>query len=340
MECVQEISLSKIADILSSSNLIIPKVDIWKKILNNSGLSDSYENRSPQFTTLVEHYGYGRNECNLHHNDSCYNALYETFKEIFNERDSLLKLFNSISEKISVQNLFIDNVEKEIKRTTPKIKSMYIDEYINTLELAEKNKLLNQYANKSFQLLRNNCNILELDMCFDENGLGVFAFMSGLRESCFDNSILTQWLNARYHNIAKAYISAIKAYSNGDAVACINHCRSIITGIFTHKKSEQRKWLDGLQKVCNRDKNIENVSANQISSYNYNANSDKHNERYQYPRFNLIYKLYSYTSALGAHTTEGNISDGNVDCENATLEDAFLALRMTEDVLIWLYQTN
>ena len=60
MDKGQEIAISRIADILSSSNLVIPSVDIWKKIFNNAGLSDLYETRSPQFTTRVE---IGRASC-------------------------------------------------------------------------------------------------------------------------------------------------------------------------------------------------------------------------------------------------------------------------------------
>ena len=82
MDNIREIALSKIADILSSSNLIVPQVDIWKKIFNNAGLSDYYENRSPQFTTKIETYGYRDDERNLYHNEKCYNGLYETFKEL------------------------------------------------------------------------------------------------------------------------------------------------------------------------------------------------------------------------------------------------------------------
>ena len=62
MDNIQKIAISKIADILSSSNLIIPQIDIWRKIFNNAGLSDLYENRLPQFTTRVEPYGYNPNE--------------------------------------------------------------------------------------------------------------------------------------------------------------------------------------------------------------------------------------------------------------------------------------
>lgn len=37
---------------------------------------------------------------------------------------------------------------------------------------------------------------------------------------------------------------------------------------------------------------------------------------------------------------EGNVVDSSVDSEVATIEDALFALRMTEDLLIWLYQTG
>lgn len=65
------------------------------------------------------------------------------------------------------------------------------------------------------------------------------------------------------------------------------------------------------------------------------------NQRYQYPRYNLIYKLYSYLSDLGAHKNEGNkLQSGGVDSEDCSMEDAFLGLRMTEDMLVWVYQSN
>ena len=43
---------------------------------------------------------------------------------------------------------------------------------------------------------------------------------------------------------------------------------------------------------------------------------------------------------LGANINEGNINGGVVDSEIATVEDALLALGITEDMLIWLYQTG
>jgi hypothetical protein len=340
MNSIQNIALSKMADILSSSNLIIPQVDIWKKIFNNAGLSDLYENRASQLTTKIEAYGYNPSDKNYYHNELCYNGLYKTFNDLTYDKDRFLKLLNSIVDKMSIYSIFTDDVEHDIKRDFPKIKKTYIDEIIEELNISEKNLVLAKYANRIFKSFKNNCNLLELDICFGENELEVFPFTGGIRESRFENSVLLQQLSSKYPNIADSYMDAIKAYSNQDEVACITHCRNIITGIFSYKKDEQRKWIDGLQKACCNDKNITNVTANKIRTYNYNANSPKPEERYQYPRFNLFYNLYSYTCALGAHINEGNVNGTDIDFENASLEDAFLALRMTEDALIWLYQTG
>ena len=117
-------------------------------------------------------------------------------------------------------------------------------------------------------------------------------------------------------------------------------CRNIITGIFSSQKSEQRKWLDGLKKICHKDKNINNVQANKIAEMKYNENSNEASERYQYPRFNFINKLYVFTCDLGAHINEGYTENGEVDLEEASIEDALWSLRATEDMLIWIYQTG
>lgn len=48
MDDIKKIAISRIADILSSSYLIVPRVGVWKKIFNNAGLSDIYEDKKYQ----------------------------------------------------------------------------------------------------------------------------------------------------------------------------------------------------------------------------------------------------------------------------------------------------
>ena len=110
---------------------------------------------------------------------------------------------------------------------------------------------------------------------------------------------------------------------------------------FSHKKDEGREWYNGLQKVCNADKNILALpNAKAIPNIKYDVHSDDVKQRYRYPRFNLINKLYVFTCDLGAHINEGNVVGTTVDSEVAMMEDALLASKMTEDMLIWLYQTG
>lgn len=47
-----------------------------------------------------------------------------------------------------------------------------------------------------------------------------------------------------------------------------------------------------------------------------------------------------FTCDLGAHINEGYTENGEVDLEEASIEDALWSLRATEDMLIWIYQTG
>ena len=58
------------------------------------------------------------------------------------------------------------------------------------------------------------------------------------------------------------------------------------------------------------------------------------------PPTNFINKLYVFTCDLGAHINEGYTENGEVDLEEASIEDALWSLRATEDMLIWIYQTG
>lgn len=336
MDDIKKIAISRIADILSSSYLIVPKVDIWKKIFNNAGLSDIYEEKKDELSEKEENIGW-REE--YYHNDRCYSALNEILWRLEDEQDIFLNLLNNIADKICIYNVFVEDIDKILKkRSARRIED--IEQYLEKRDVVDKNNLLTSYPSKEFKALRSNINILNLDIQFTDDGLRVIPFTNRVVESSFDDNILIHWLSENYPNIKDSYTDAIKAYSNGDYVGCIIHCRNTITGIFTINKQEQTKWMDGLKTACNKDKNITNVNTNQIHTIKYNINSSNVDERYQYQRYNLIYNLYIFTCALGAHVNEGNKTKDGVDSEVTTMEDAFMALRMTEDILIWLYQTN
>jgi|GEM_PF-1118479 len=341
MDSIQEIAISKIADILSNTKLIVPQVDIWKKIFNNAGLNDLFEERKSQFTTRIETYGYREDERYLYHNDRCYNGLWESFSELYYDFRSFTRLLNSIADKLSIDNIFIENVGHLIKKKKPFIKDIYIDQYINTINKDEKNILLKEYPSKDFRALRTNINMLGLDFAFNEDILSVIPFTAPIEDMNLDINIVYQWLVSKYPIVAESYENAKKAYGTGDPVGCLTHCRNIITGIFSYKKDDQTEWVKGLQKGCSKDKNIQFIGApKNIPSFKYDSHSTDIKKKYRYPRFNTIYQLYIYTCDLGAHINEANLVDGSLDSEDTDMFDAYLGLRMTEDILIWLYQTG
>lgn len=71
------------------------------------------------------------------------------------------KLFESITSKISIYSIFVDNAEREFKKEFPKSKGAYIDEILNSLDITQKNFLLSKYATTDFKQLRNNFNLLK-----------------------------------------------------------------------------------------------------------------------------------------------------------------------------------
>lgn len=343
MDSYRQIAISKISDILSSNKLIFPAIDLWKTIYFNAGQSTLYLSLEDKLKTKVVPYGYRDDEKHYFHNDCCYSALIETISTITNEQELIL-FFNSIVEKILLVKIFPTDIEDILEDNHYRISHFDffdINEFILELNVAEKNNVLKKYAGQPFKVLLQNLHLIGLEVCFDDNSnLTVLPFADSIRESSFDKSTLMIWLENNFTNISETYSNAVRAYSNGDSVACITHCRNIITGIFSTQKDPQRKWMDGLLKVCSNDKNINNAPLNKLHTYVYNANADDVNQRYQYPRYNLIYRLYAFSCALGAHINEGNTTATGVDFEVATSEDALMCLRMTEDMLIWIYQGN
>lgn len=345
MEKLEIAALSKIADILSDSvnSPVVPKEDIWKKIFYNSEQGAIFEDVSGQLRPVVERYGYDAGEENIYHNKKTYNALLHSFQELADDKNELVKLLNSIANKISLYRVLVSGFENRMNHDYPKSKGKYIDEYFITINNEIRNQIINTYSNKEFRKLKRNLNVLGLEIIWNEDEFIIVPFSNIGSEGDFELNIINLWLIEKYGDISESYTSARKAYGNGDCIGCITHCRSVITGMCSIKKNDGREWYSGLQKICNADKNISNLTnPKNISNIKYEVHSQDVNQRYQYPRFNMINKLYVMTCDLGAHNTEGNINvgDGVVDSEITTMEDALWVLRMTEDLLIWLFQTG
>ena len=343
MERIEIAALSKIADILTDNNKspLFPQVDIWKKIFFNAEMGELFEHRGPQFTIVIQSYGYRPDERDLYFNEKTYNGLFESFQELQYSMDELVKLLNSIAGKMSLFKVLLPDIEERIIDEYPKSKRIQFEDFFAQVDDTTRNDIINKHCVRSFRELRRNLNILGLEIIWMDESFTIVPFTSRSEQSDFDLNIINQWLHSKYFNVYESYEAARKAFANGDAVGCITHCRNIITGIFSYKKDDGREWYNGLQKICCADKNITSITnAKSIPTIKYDVHSQDVKQRYKYPRFNLINKLYVLTCDLGAHINEGNVGVGTVDSEVATMEDALWALRGTEDMLIWVYQTG
>jgi hypothetical protein len=339
MDSIREIAISQIASVLSESKIIFPENDIWRKIFNNAGLSEIYIENASSLKCIAIPRTWDRD---YEHNSRCYSALHRIFSNLVEDFSMFTGLINSISNESSKWFIFTGS------------KSMSTDEIIEKLEknsFNENNALLNQYASKSFKRLRNNLNILGLDFSFDkEEAADLIILPFEFSDKTEDKSILTEWLETNYPGILTSYEKAISAYGRPDYEATLTHCRSVLTGIFSYSKGESDKWIKGLQVACEKDKNLKNiVSPHNISTFKFAKKSDMtsaeyesldRNKKYNYPRFKTIYQLYSFLSDLGAHITEAPSVNGVPDTETIDMCDALMGLRMTEDVLIWLCQSQ
>lgn len=335
MDDIKKIAISQVASVLSDTRLIVPEEDIWKQIFYNAGLSRIYDEQCDRLNCKQISVGL------YEHNDNCYSALYDIFLSLLEEFDMFTKLMNSIAYKLNKYLIFNDKY----------IKVARVERIFGDKDITKSNELLQKYPSKDFKRLRDNLNILSLDFSFEEEygehlNLLPFEFIDKKEK----RTVLIEWLNYRYPNILDSYQDALKAYGNGDNAGTITHCRNIITGIFSYSKQENSKWLTGLQFACNKDKNLINVDKpnsipqmihikkSDVSAEEYEQISDW--KKYNYPRFRLIYQVYSYLCDLGPHITEAPLVNGVPDCESVDQYDALMGLRMTEDILIWLYQCN
>lgn len=281
-------------------------------------------------------------EKDVYFNDKTYNGLIESFKELEYRRAELVKLLNNIASKMSLRRILESDIDEKIK--IPR-KYDYFEDYFEAQDRDGKNEIINEYSRSVFKKLRRNLNLISLDIHFEDNEFTIMSFTERTEVNDFDLNLITRWLAEKYPEVCKSYEAARKAYSSGDESGCVTHCRNILTGIFTYNKQEGREWYSGLQKACKKDKNILNVkNLKNIKQMKYDSHSADREHRYKYPRFRMISEVYAITCDLGAHINEGNVTETNdeikVDLEEVTLEDALWILRMTEDILIWLYQTG
>jgi hypothetical protein len=336
MDRMDEIALSKIATILDKKDIVRTNNNsTWERILSNSGQSELYD----RFRSSLNPYTYnGQYQNENYEFEEFYSAIKSILKIVYSNGESTAEftlLISSIVEEIKLDNLFEGDLEDLLPRS---YRSYSLNEFFKEKTYDECMEFIRDNSRSNFKVLVNNLNILNMDITYSDGKLKLTPFTQQSLHVTRNPSLLADWLIEDYPAVGNMYKEAIENYINGEAVSCISNCRNIITGIFSHYKNDgNRAWTKGLQNLST-DTNIENINApNNIIQDSANKGiSFESDNVFKYPRFKLIYHLYSLTSDLGSHSTEAPKIDGQLFPESTTLNDALLCLRMTEDVLIWV----
>lgn len=138
-----------------------------------------------------------------------------------------------------------------------------------------------------------------------------------------DLDLLSTSLDKTNPQLFKLYNEAINNYGNGNYVSCIENCRSLFEAIFKRLDPVSKNYAKGILQAT-KEKVVENgaVLDSRNKIFNYWLNNNQGANRYR-----LFMTLYSVMSGLGTHKED-----------TATMEDALMLLRFTEDVLIWCCQ--
>lgn len=301
----REIILAKIASIFSKGYFIVKQNGEMKRILKCCGLGEFYENNS-QYLEPYRYNNYkGKVYENLNDEFNLFIGLDYIFTELYNRNktESILKLLKEIAENFNP----------------------YLLEQIYQEEKYEK----------QFKELNNLYELLGLSINIENDIVNVNHMVQRSESRIEDIFSVEEWLFKNYLEVYKSYEGAIIAYKNGNYGTCIEACRTTLTGLFSKFKGTEdfAKWLRGISNISNEinGKDIKELKQN-MDKLNKKELADFFGENIEgeFKKTRAIYMIYSMMSDYGTHRQENVV-------EQPTEEDALMMLRMTEDILIWIF---
>ena len=309
----KEIVLSNIASILHKTHFIIKQNGEFMRILRCCGLGEEYE----KYKQYLQPYKYNGKYENDNKEYNVYLGLENIFIDLYSNKkiELLMGLLKEIIENI---NPFILG---EINSYAFEQKEIYSYEDNYETYLLE---LFSLYKIMGFTVEFNSNNTIKATLLNREGYKRA--------ENIFS---METWLNENYEEVYKSYEGAITSYKEGHYGTCIEACRTTITGLFSFfkGKDDYAKWVRG---VANLSGDINDGSIQEIMK-NINEDGKKtlsslfgENIEGKFKKTRAIYAIYSMLSDYGTHRGEGEV-------EIPTCEDALMMLRMTEDIIIWVF---
>lgn len=297
----KEIILSKIADIISRNGFFIKNNSQFKSRLKCVGLGDYFEKYADY---LIPYY---------------YNTGYaHKFENPNEEYDVFLGLDNIFTD------LYHDGKNGEIISLLKELTKSFDISYIT------------EYLPDDFEELANLYELLGLSIKIDFDKIVVTSCMASNQQRINELFSVENWLKQNHKEVYDSYESAIDAYTQGHAGACIESCRICLVSIFSKYRGTEdfAKWMRGIYNTSGEKEaaSVEDLTKALNSELRKTDLADffYENRVGKLTKTKTIYMIYSMMSDYGTHRNEATQ-------ENPTLEDALFSLRLMDSILFWVY---
>lgn len=297
----KEIILSRIAEIISRKGFFVKSNSEFKSRLKCVGLGEYYDKYVDYLIPYYYNNDYAHKFENPNEEYDVYLGLDNIFTDLYNEEKN--------GEIISF-----------LKELTKSFNIAYITE-----TLAE-----------DFEELANLYELLGLSINIEFDKIIVSSCMVGDAKRVDELFSVETWLKQTHKEVYDSYESAIDAYTQGHAGACIESCRTCLVSIFSKYRGTEdfAKWMRGIYNTSGES----SMSSAQDLSQALNTDLRKddladffyENRAGKLTKTKAIYMIYSMMSDYGTHRNESTQ-------ENPTVEDALFSLRLTDSILFWVY---
>lgn len=294
----KEIILAKIAEILSRTGFLVKGNSEFKARLKCVGLGEYFDKYSDYLIPYYYNNGYSHKFQNANDEYDVFLGMDCIFSDLYRE--------NKNEEIISL-----------LKELTKSFNVYYISESL----INDFNELANLYE------------LLGLSISLDSDKVTVSTCMESNEQRIVELFSVENWLKQNHKDV---YESAIDAYTQGHAGACIESCRTCLVSIFSKYKGTEgfAKWMRGIYNTSGDN----TISSAQDLSQALNTDLRKddladffyENRAGKLTKTKAIYMIYSMMSDYGTHRNESTN-------ENPTLEDALFSLRLMDSILFWVY---
>ena len=297
----KEIILSKIAEILSRKGFFFKSNSEFKSRLKCVGLGEYFDKYADYLIPYYYNNGYAHKFENSNEEYDVFLGLDSIFADLYHENKNgeIIALLKELTKSFNVQ---------------------YISETLC----------------EDFEELANLYELLGLSIRIEVDRVIVTTCMASNEQRVVELFSVESWLKQNHKEVYDSYESAIDAYAQGHAGACIESCRTCLVSIFSKYKGTENfaKWMRGIYNTSGES----TISTAQDLSQALNTELRKEdladffyeNRAGKLTKTKAIYMIYSMMSDYGTHRNEATQ-------ENPTLEDALFSLRLMDSILFWVY---